>query len=344
LGSYADHEEPDYLLARVRPYSVRLKSVGGRNLTGRSIRIFLAEGSTSGLRTAELGLSTIKALAVPRTSLAAAAARSELGKTGLYVLLGDDPDSPGTKLIYIGEGDTVLTRISSHNKDPEKDFWDECVVFVSKDSNLTKAHVRYVEARLIQIARDVKRARVLNGTLPSPENWLPEPDEVEMEEFIAQTQLLLGSFGYNIFEAQRSFSVPIPSSDTSADSASSRLAETLPPEFEFSGNGFFATCIIDPDTGRYVVKCGSTARKEEAPALQQTYRTSRQQLMDNGVLRSESDDVLSFTQDYSFKSPTAAAQVVAGYPINGRDAWKSRVDQTPISKWLEKQLPSETGV
>ncbi len=309
-------------------------------MTGRSIRIFLADGSTSGLRTAELGLSTIKALAVPRTSLAAAAARSELGKTGVYVLLGDDPDSPGTKLIYIGEGDTVLTRISTHNKDPEKDFWDECVVFVSKDSNLTKAHVRYVEARLIQIAREVKRARVLNGTLPSPDDWLPEPDEVEMEEFIAQTQLLLGSFGYNIFEPQLVFSAPVPSSEASSDSSSSRLVGVMPPEFGFSGDGFSATCIIDPDTGRYVVKGGSTARKQEAPALQQTYRTSRQQLLHNGVLQSESDDSLSFTQDYSFKSPTAAAQVVAGYPINGRDAWKSRVDQTPISKWLEKQLPS----
>lgn len=311
-------------------------------MTGRSIRIFLADGSTSGLRTAELGLSTIKALAVPRTSLAAAAARSELGKTGVYVLLGDDPDSPGTRLIYIGEGDTVLTRITSHNKDPEKDFWDECVVFVSKDSYLTKAHVRYVEARLIQIARDVKRARVLNGTLPSPEDWLPEPDEVEMEEFIAQTQLLLGSLGYNVFEAQKSFSTPIPSPDTPSDPASSRLIEVLRPEFEFSGNGFFATCIIDPDTGRYVVNCGSTARKEEAAALQQTYRTLRQQLLDNGVLLSDSDDALSFTQAYSFKSPTAAAQVVSGYPINGRDAWKSKVDQMPISKWLENQLPSET--
>lgn len=324
--------------------SVKLQSVAGRNLTGRSIRIFLADGSTSGLRTAELGLSTIKALAVPRTSLAAAAARSELSKTGVYVLLGDDPDSPGAKLIYIGEGDTVLTRISNHNKDPDKDFWDECVIFVSKDSNLTKAHVRYVEARLIQIARDVKRARVLNSTLPSPEDWLPESDEVEMEEFIAQTQLLLGSFGYNIFEAQKTSSAPTPRphSDASSDPVSIQPAETLPPEFEFSGNGFFASCIIDPDTGRYVVKGGSTARKEEAGALQQTYRTARQQLLENGVLRVDSDAVLSFTQDYSFKSPTAAAQVVSGYSINGRDAWKSKVDQTPISKWLEKQLPSET--
>lgn len=310
-------------------------------MTGRSIRIFLADGSTSGLRTAELGLSTIKALAVPRTSLAAAAERSELGKTGVYFLLGDDPDSPGKKLIYIGEGDTVLTKISSHNKDSEKDFWDECVIFVSKDSNLTKAHVRYVEARLIQIARDVKRARVLNGTLSSPDNWLPEPDEVEMEEFIAQTQLLLGVFGYNLFESQRALSAPISSPEASSDSSSSRLVEVFLPEFGFSGDGFFASCVIDPDTGRYVVKCGSTARKQEAHALQHTYRTYRQQLLDNGVLQSQSGDSLSFTQDYSFKSPTAAAQVVAGYPINGRDAWKSKVDQTPISKWLEQQLASE---
>ena len=110
-------------------------------MVGRSIRIFLVDGVSSGTRTAELGLSTIKALVVPRASLAAATQRPEMQKTGIYVLIGQDAELANMKRIYIGEGDTAINRISAHNKDVDKDFWDEAVVFVSKDDNLTKAHV-----------------------------------------------------------------------------------------------------------------------------------------------------------------------------------------------------------
>ena len=134
---------------------------------GRSIRIFLVDGTPSGVRTAELGLSTIKALAVPRASLSTVTSRSELEKTGVYVLIGVDADSPGRKKIYIGEGDTIINRLSAHNKAEDKDFWDECVLFVSKDQNLTKAHVRYLEGRLIKLAAESKRATLTNGTAPS---------------------------------------------------------------------------------------------------------------------------------------------------------------------------------
>ena len=82
----------------------------------------------------------------------------------MYVLVGGDSDKPGFRKIYIGEGDTILPRLISHNSDDSKDFWSEAVVFVSKDENLTKAHARYLEARLIALAKEAKRATVANGT------------------------------------------------------------------------------------------------------------------------------------------------------------------------------------
>ena len=121
-------------------------------MPGRSISIFLVDGTASGLRTAELGLSTIKAVVVPRASLSAATQRNELRRTGVYILIGVDSENPGTKKIYVGEADTILTRLTAHNKDQEKDFWDEAVVFVCKDENLTKSHARFLEARLISLA------------------------------------------------------------------------------------------------------------------------------------------------------------------------------------------------
>ncbi|HAS50979.1 MAG TPA: DUF4357 domain-containing protein, partial [Gammaproteobacteria bacterium] len=160
-------------------------------MNGRSIKIFLIDGTSTGLRTAEIGLSTIKALVIPRASIPNVLKRPEPQKTGVYILVGPDMDQLDQKMIYIGEGDTIITRLNAHDKDESKDFWEEAILFVSKDENLTKSHVRYLEARLISLAKEAKRATVKNATAPSQQGKIPEADEFEMEEFIIQARLLL---------------------------------------------------------------------------------------------------------------------------------------------------------
>lgn len=305
-------------------------------MVGRSIRIFLVDGTSSGTRTAELGLSTIKALVVPRASLSAVTQRPETQKTGVYVLLGQDSENASQKRIYIGEGDTIINRISAHNKDADKDFWDEAVLFVSKDENLTKAHVRYVEARLITLAKTAKRSVVTNGTAPSEQGKLPEPDEVEMEEFIAQARLLLGALGYDLFEPLRAPSTPAQV----AQPTQQQTSPPPPPEFKFAGDSFDATCVVDLDAGQFIVKSGSKARKLETPSLQPTYKNLRAQLIQNGVLEDSDDFSYQFTQDFAFSAPTPAAQVVCGSTANGRTAWKSVEDSTTFADWQDAQLPT----
>src|SRR5699024_8180325 len=112
--------------------------------------------------------------------------REEVGRTGIYLLLGDDPESPGNVLAYIGEGDDVGRRLASHGRSADqggKESWDRAVVLTSKDMNLTKAHARYLESRLIALALEAKRARLVNGTTPPP-SQLPEADVSDMEFFI----------------------------------------------------------------------------------------------------------------------------------------------------------------
>lgn len=292
-------------------------------MSGRSIRIFLIDGTASGLRTAELGLSTTKALVVPRASLSAVGKRPELQKTGVYVLVGGDADKPGFKKIYIGEGDVILPRLITHNSDEAKDFWSEAVVFVSKDENLTKAHARYLEARLISLAKEAKRATVGNGTGPGTEGKLPEADGVEMEEFIGQARLLLGTLGYDILEPLLS----LPPSPGQPVVVTPEL-----PEFRYEGDGFAARCVVDLDAGQFVVKAGSTARAHEAVSLSPTYRNLRAQLLETGVLVQEGN-VLRFSQDYAFTAATPAAQVVSGQSVNGRIVWRAG-DKT-FAQWEE---------
>ncbi len=299
-------------------------------MAGRSIRIFLVDGTPSGVRTAELGLSTIKALAVPRASLPSVASRAEVRKTGVYVLIGPDPDSPGQKIIYIGEADTLIKRVSDHNRDIDKDFWEECVFFVSKDENLTKAHGRYVEARLISLALSAKRAKVSNGTVPSEEGRLPEADAVEMEEFIGQARVLLGSLGYDLFE---------PSAKATAGQ-SDRVPEDGVVLLQYAGDGYRAKAVLDQDAGQFTVVSGSKSRRAEAPSLQPTYKTLRNQLQKSGVLVPLDDMSYEFSQDYSFSSPTAAAQVVSGITVNGRIAWRVLGTNQTFAEWEDAQLGS----
>lgn len=303
-------------------------------MAGRSIRIFLVDGTSSGVRTAELGLSTIKALAVPRASLSAVAERSEILKTGVYILIGADSESPGRAKVYIGEGDVILNRLTIHNKDESKDFWAECVLFVSKDQNLTKAHVRYIEGRLIKLAHDAKRASVVNSTAPDVRGWLPEADEVEMEEFILQVRLLLGSLGYDIFEIQN-----VPSAAKAVGGSSEELVSQS-PVFKYVGDSFNASCIVDSDAGQFVVQEGSISRKNETPSLQPTYRALRRQLVESGVLVEDGESSYRFTQDYSFSAPSAAAQVVSGTTVNGRAVWRADDGRT-LAEWQDSQLPGE---
>jgi len=303
-------------------------------MVGRSIRIFLVDGTPSGVRTAELGLSTIKALAVPRPSLSSINSRSEAKKTGIYVLVGPDPETPGQRMIYIGEADTLVKRLLDHNRDSDKDFWEECVLFVSKDENLTKAHGRYVEARLIALAKEAKRAKVTNGTAPTEYGRLPEADAVEMDEFIVQARILLGALGYDLFEPTIK---PIISLDTGVTES---VEKDMLLHLQFSGDGYRADAVLDQNAGKVTVMAGSKFRESEVQSLQPTYKNLRRQLRENGVVKLLEDKTYSFIQDYSFSSLTAAAQVVSGITVSGRTAWKLTASGRPFYEWEDAQLPN----
>lgn len=131
----------------------------------------------------------------PRSGLADLARRAEVKRTGVYLLVGPDPDSPTKDTAYVGEGDNVLTRMVTHDSDESKDFWTRTVVVTSKDENLTKTHIRYLESRLLKVISDANRASLSNGTNPSPPP-LPEPDVADMESFLEHVQLVLPVLGF----------------------------------------------------------------------------------------------------------------------------------------------------
>ena len=126
--------------------------------------------------------------------------RPEASRTGVYCLVGPDPTSSQRDIVYVGEGDNVFKRLVQHESDPAKDFWTRAVICVSKDENLTKSHGRYLEARLIDIAKRVGRATVVNGTDP-PGNALPEADTSDMEYYLEQVQVVFPVLGFSFLDA-----------------------------------------------------------------------------------------------------------------------------------------------
>src|ERR1700735_3721453 len=114
-------------------------------MTSATIKLFLPRGEAKSLKTAEISNWSGKAVAAPRTELDELLQREELDKPGVYILIGTDPLS-GSPHAYIGEAEVLHDRLKQHKS---KDFWISAIVFMSKDENLTKAHIRYLEGRLI---------------------------------------------------------------------------------------------------------------------------------------------------------------------------------------------------
>ncbi|MCA1792067.1 MAG: GIY-YIG nuclease family protein, partial [Thioalkalivibrio sp.] len=240
------------------------------------------------------------AVAGPRSEFDHILAREESLQAGVYLLTGTDPAS-GKAALYIGEAECIKDRIKAHLK---KDFWNQVVYFASKDENLTKSHIRYLEGRLIEHAREARRSTIVNGQ--SSGSRLPEPDREDMEVFLEKIYQLLPVLGVELL-----------------------VAVSRPPEFGQKARellvceikGIRATGHLVPN-GLLVLK-GSKAVSTERPSVNKWPgpRHMRQKLLEEGVLIDRVDH-LEFTDDAEFSSPSAAAAIVHGGHANGLTAWK----------------------
>jgi Domain of unknown function (DUF4357) len=296
--------------------------------TGRSIRLFLADGTPGGLLTAEIMNWTGHVIAAPRSDLAALLKRAETSRTGIYVLLGDDPESLGGTLAYIGEGDEVRTRLRQHARPEEqggKDFWDRAILLTSKDANLTKAHARYLESRFITLAQQARRSRLINSTAPPPLP-LPEADISDMEYFIAQAKIILPVLGVNILRSKEA------AVDYVGDTApASTLVSSPIFELHLKKDGITATAReID---GEFTVLEGSEARMAWT-GVEHAYKVLHEKLVREGaIVPGDDGTTMRFARDQVFASPSAAAAVVVGRTANGRNDWKIRGSGVSFGDW-----------
>jgi len=281
--------------------------------TGKLIRIHLDDGSVSGVRHAEIVNWTGQAISSPRLKVKSLKSREESQKPGVYFLFGVDEKS-GEDALYIGETENVYNRLQEHLA--QKDFWNEVVFFTSKDENLTKAHVKYLEARLVQLATVSARYVILNGNEPQ-QPALPRGDRDAMDEFVLNLKILLGAVGYKALESIIE-PKPIEPKELPNTEIVEPTIEALPLFLKVKGIDAKAHVT---DEG-IVVLAASQASIEAQRSLSAGAKKLREQLIQNGVLMKSSSSYV-FTKNYLFKSPSQAATVIAGSETNGRKHWKT---------------------
>lgn len=311
---------------------------------GKQIRIYLADNSASGVRHAEITNWTGQALACPRTRFDELKEWPEIRRPGVYLLFGINDES-GDNVVYVGESENVLDRLNSHiSSISGKDFWSELIAFTSKDENLTKSHVKYLESRIIALASKARRYEIKNSSSPQTP-LLPRADKDAMEEFLLQAKLILGVLGHRVLDPYLPAIHSSPSGQTQIEQTNLKESVvpvgSLPPSndniFQLRDKKYSAQAIMT-DEGM-VVLAGSQAAKEAQSSLARGYKTFREHLIAKGVL-TESKGRLVFTQDQLFSSPSQAASIIFGNSRNGPKEWGLQHLEPNNSEELLRELDS----
>lgn len=272
---------------------------------GKSIELFLANGTADSLITAELSNWNGKAIKIPRIEVAECN-REDLKGPGVYFLFCKDEDE--TDAVYIGESENVKDRLIQHlrdfSADKEKYYWTTAVIFTGRDLN--KTLIRYLEDRLVVLARDSKRYKVLTKNTYS-KTVIKESQIAAMEEFIDNIKVLINALGYKVLE---------PTVQLSA--AGSEEQEIL-----YLNTGSASAKGITTSEG-FVIFAGAVVnQKTSVKSLNKNMAAKREKL-----LASEKVKDFVTVEDILFSSSSAAADFVTGYSVSGPASWKNSAGKT----------------
>ena len=268
--------------------------------TGKSISLFLIDGTVDGVIACELFNWTGKGYKVPRNLLKSVAGREDLRKAGVYFLLGHNPESD-EPTVYIGEAEEVYKRITQHQ---DKEFWSEALAFVSKDENLNKAHIKYLEYTLHKDAAQAGRYELFNGNTPN-RPAMSEAEQAVMLEFADNLRVMVGTLGFKFFEPLLTKKRADKSETFLLQGARGAKGRGVP-----TGEGF-------------VVFKGSQLASSTVPSTPPVVTRKRDSLLADGSV-----EQFVLAKDVLFNSPSLAAAVLLGRSANGLVEWKLKSGTT----------------
>lgn len=264
---------------------------------GKTVTTYLIDGDPRGTQYAFISNKICQMFVVPRSNLSYLNTQEKLQKPAFYILLGEDEDTKPKA--YIGETENFCDRVKDH--DSKKTFWQKALIFVSKDADMTKADVQYLEYKAIKEAKEVN-AFVLNENKQTPKiPNLPEYQQDSMDEFFEDVKFLTSFIGCNIFEQ------------------SQPKSEHL---FYTKGRGCEAVGFYS--SNGFTVLKGSVIAQTTVPSL--SWKEKRELLLKEYTAME--DDKLIMTSDKVFSSPSAAADFCLGRSSNGWAEWKDKDGNT----------------
>lgn len=292
-----------------------------KSTSGKTLELYLVDGNPNGIITAEVFNWTGHVLMTSSApeQIKKVLKRDEAKHTGVYILLGD---MEGDETIYIGEADEINTRLPRHIK--EKDWWEKAILITTITNNLNKAHAKYLEARLVEIAQKAGNVSLDNGNNPSVPN-LSESHTVNMEEFLDKLLMVLSALHVEIFVDNKR-STKQENSINSTDSTIP-VFELQDAEMVIKGSDFIVLTGSQVSGKWQGRDFGSDAKKIE-------------DLKKKGTLKS-CGDKFRFEEDCAFQSASKAAKIVVGRNANGRAEWKVKGSGKTLKRWEEEQLSDE---
>jgi len=268
---------------------------------GKTIELFLVNGTADSIITAELSNWNGKAIKIPRIEIQSCD-REDITQAGVYFLFCKEDDD--TDSVYIGESENVKERLLQHlrdyQSDKEKYYWTTAVIFVGRDLN--KTLIRYLENRLVDIAKGCKRYRVL--TKNTYQNTvMKESDRAVMEEFIDDIKVVINALGYKVLE-------PLVQHNANDETGDDLLYIAI--------GGAKATGKTT--TEGFVVMQGATINEKiSTKSVGSGIVKLRQRLIEEGKVKN-----LVTTEDILFSSSSAAADFILGYSVSGPKTWKDK--------------------
>ncbi|OUS20915.1 methionine sulfoxide reductase [Rhodobacterales bacterium 59_46_T64] len=289
---------------------------------GRSLQLFFIDGRPDGMLTAEVFNWTGHVLRSPRTQLRETLTRREAQHTGVYVLIGEKDGAP---MAYIGEAEELAARLRDHAA--KKDWWETAVLITSAADNLHKAHVKYLESRLVEIAKKVNASALENANIP-PRSSLTEADRANMESYLDTLQMVLPAIRVDLFLDK-----------TRPEKPPAHASESDFPTFTLISVRHGVNAIAILKDGEMIVQAGSQARASwVGDTTDKThYHKLHAELIENGVLVSNGTGLV-FSKDYAFSSPSAAGAIATGRSSNGRRDWKLMGTQKTYAEWEDDTL------
>lgn len=268
-------------------------------MRGKTIQVFLTDGTPRGIKTAEITSNIEQALFIPRNKLSETINRPKTFRPGVYFLFGDIGGD--TKpIVYIGQSRNCFERIKSH--DQKKDFWNYAVIIISKTDSFSQTHIEYLEQLSISKAYSANRYTVENSANPKPFK-VSETMEADLLDNFDTIKILLSTLGFPLFES-------IAKNSTSSDNES------------FYCKGKFTEAEGNYIDDGFVVFKGSTLRSELTPTTSSSIVILRKKLIESNVIKEIDDKRFVFQDDFLFGSPSAAASQVLGRNANGWKEWK----------------------